>query len=178
VQRMERLLSDILAFSKKNMLCYTEFRLEEVVEDALAAAGDLLFRCGIETKVEIDRDLPAIRGDDKKLRQVVINLVDNARQAMEATGGELTVRAYPCRLRGATAVALEIVDTGGGISLEVLRNIFNPFFTTKAEGTGLGLPICHRIVEHHRGEIEVQNRERGAAFVVRLPVTGEEQALR
>lgn len=174
VQRMERLLGDILAFSKKNMLCYSEFRLEEVIQDVLAVAADTLAQRNIDTLLEISPGLPVLRGDDKKLRQVVTNLVDNACQAMEATGGELTVRAYPCLLRGEAGVALEVVDTGGGISLEVLRNIFNPFFTTKAEGTGLGLPICHRIVEYHRGEIEVQNRERGAAFIVRLPVAGQE----
>ncbi|AMV73668.1 ATP-binding protein [Desulfuromonas carbonis] len=178
VERMERLLGDILAFSKKNMLCFSDCQLAEVIDEALAVVSDALEQAGIRTLLEIAHPLPLIQGDAKKLCQVVINLVDNARQAMEMTGGDLTVRAYPGRLRGAAAVALEVIDTGGGVSQEVLRNIFNPFFTTKAEGTGLGLSISHRIVEHHRGEIEVENRERGAAFIVRLPVAAAEKAFR
>jgi len=65
---------------------------------------------------------------------------------------------------------LEVEDTGGGIAPEVMRNIFNPFFSTFAKGTGLGLSISHRIVAHHHGEIEVLNGELGARFIVRLPV--------
>ena len=70
---------------------------------------------------------------------------------------------------------MEVEDAGGGIPAEVLRNIFNPFFTTKEEGTGLGLSISHRIVEQHRGEIEVQNLKKGALFTLRLPVQGNPQ---
>ncbi len=178
VQRMEGLLVDILAFSQKNMLCFSECQLAEVIDSALVLTGDSLERAGIKTVVDISQSLPVIQGDEKKLRQVLINLVDNARQAMEPVGGELRVLAYLSKLRGEPAVAVEVVDTGGGISLEVLRNIFNPFFTTKADGTGLGLPICHRIVEHHQGEIEVQNRERGVAFIVQLPVGSAGKAFR
>ena len=176
VQRMEQLLGEILAFSKKNMLCFAECQLAEVIASALALVGERLEQAGVRTTVDISKALPPIQGDGKKLCQVVINLVDNARQAMERTGGELTLRAFPSQLRGEPAVTLEVADTGGGISLDVLRNIFNPFFSTKTEGTGLGLPISHRIVEHHRGEIEVQNREFGAAFIVRLPVAAQGKA--
>jgi hypothetical protein len=84
-------------------------------------------------------------------------------------GGTLTVRAYRASLRGDAAAAIEIEDTGGGIPPQVLRNIFNPFFTTKEEGTGLGLSISHRIIDQHQGEIEVLNREHGAVFIVHLP---------
>jgi signal transduction histidine kinase len=66
-------------------------------------------------------------------------------------------------------VAVEIEDTGGGIPPEIMHNIFNPFFSTKEKGTGLGLSISHRIVEHHRGEIEVRNRELGVVFIIRIP---------
>ncbi len=99
---------------------------------------------------------------------MLINLITNARQAMPE-GGRLVLRAKRGKLRGESAVDLEVEDTGGGISNEVLRNIFNPFFTTKEKGTGLGLSISHRIIEHHRGEIEVKNREQGAAFILHLP---------
>ncbi|MCK4502374.1 MAG: histidine kinase, partial [Desulfuromonadales bacterium] len=85
-------------------------------------------------------------------------------------GGVLTVKAWVGSLRGDQAVVVEVEDTGGGISPEIMRNIFNPFFSTFAKGTGLGLSISHRIIAHHHGGIEVINGEQGARFIVSLPV--------
>ena len=171
VKRMEEMLTNILAFSKKQMFCFSGCRIAAMIEEALQLEEDALRRQNIELKKEIVHNLPAIQGDEKKLQQVLINLIANARQAMP-NGGLLSIRACRTTLRGDRAVAVKVEDTGGGISNEVMRNIFNPFFSTKEEGTGLGLSISHRIVEHHRGEIEVQNREKGALFILRLPVDG------
>jgi len=85
-------------------------------------------------------------------------------------GGVLTVSVRTGSLRGDKAVVVEVRDTGGGIKPEVMRNIFNPFFSTFAKGTGLGLSISHRIIEHHHGQIEVVNSEKGARFIVSLPL--------
>jgi signal transduction histidine kinase len=167
--RMEEMLTNILGFSKKQLLCITDCTLETVIEEVLSLEEDALRDVGIRLVRELDADLPVIQGDGQKLRQVVLNLVVNARQAMRG-GGALIVRACPAVLRGDPAVAIEVEDTGGGIPADILRNIFNPFFSTRQQGTGLGLPIVHRIVEHHRGEIEVENTERGALFTIRLPV--------
>jgi signal transduction histidine kinase len=169
VRRMEEMLANILAFSKKQMLCLAPCDIVRIVEGALSLEADALNRRAIRLVTDIAKDLPPIRGDEQKLRQVMINLIANALQVMPA-GGTLTLRAYPDALRGDKAVAVEVEDTGGGIPAEIMRNIFNPFFTTKEDGTGLGLSISHRIVEHHGGEIEVQNREKGAIFILRLPV--------
>lgn len=171
VRRMEEMLSNVLAFSKKHMLCLTECRLPEIIEEALYLEADALDSASIELEKEIAGDLPTVKGDEQKLRQVLINLISNARQAMKY-GGVLTIRAYRSTLRGDEAVAVDVEDTGGGIPADILRNIFNPFFTTKGKGTGLGLSISHRIVEHHHGEIEVQNRENGVVFTLRLPIRG------
>jgi hypothetical protein len=148
-----------------------------VIEEALALEYDALLRGSVRLVTEIAESLPAIQGDEQKLRQVMINLIANARQAMPA-GGVLTVRAYRTSLRGDEAVTVEVEDTGGGIPADILRNIFNPFFTTKEGGTGLGLPISHRIVEQHRGRIEVKNRAKGAVFILRLPVRGSDAPFR
>jgi signal transduction histidine kinase len=169
VQRMETMLANILDFSRKEMLCFTECHIPRVIEEALALEYDTMLRGSVELVTEIAESLPTIQGDEQKLRQVMINLIANARQAMSA-GGVLTLRAYRTTLRGDEAVTVEVEDTGGGIPADILRNIFNPFFTTKEGGTGLGLPISHRIVEQHRGRIEVQNRAKGAVFILRLPV--------
>jgi signal transduction histidine kinase len=169
VQRMEAMLSNILDFAKKEMLCFGECHVPRLIEEALTLEYDALLRGSVRLVNEIAESLPVIQGDEQKLRQVMINLIANARQAMSA-GGVLTVRAYRTTLRGDEAVTIEVEDTGGGIPADILRNIFNPFFTTKEGGTGLGLPISHRIVEQHRGRIEVKNRAKGAVFILRLPV--------
>jgi two-component system, NtrC family, sensor histidine kinase HydH len=170
--RMEEMLTNILTFSKKQMLCFSECRMEVVLEEALALEAEAIGLASIRLKWEVFSSLPPVKCDEKKLRQVLINLLTNARQAM-TRGGTLTVRAYRCFLRGEEAVAVEIEDTGGGISAEILHNIFNPFFTTKEKGTGLGLAISRRIIEQHGGEIEVRNREEGVVFTLRLPVSQE-----
>jgi signal transduction histidine kinase len=177
VRRMETMLSNILDFAKKEMLCFIECPVTRVIEEALALEYDALLRGSVRLVTEIAESLPAIQGDEQKLRQVMINLIANARQAMPA-GGVLTVRAYRTSLRGDEAVTVEVEDTGGGIPADILRNIFNPFFTTKEGGTGLGLPISHRIVEQHRGRIEVKNRAKGAVFILRLPVRGSDAPFR
>ncbi len=174
VRRMEEMLGNILAFSKKQMLCLVDCHLEEILEEVLTLESEPLQRTSISLQKEILDDLPPIQGDEQKLRQVMLNLVANARQTM-ASGGVLTVRVYATLLRGEPAVALEVEDTGGGIQPSVMRNIFNPFFTTRQDGTGLGLSIVHRIIEHHHGNIEVQNGELGARFIIRLAVAQAER---
>ncbi len=174
VRRMEEMLGNILAFSKKQMLCLVDCHLAEILEEVLVLEAEALQRAAISLQKEILDDLPPIQGDEQKLRQVLLNLIGNARQAM-ASGGVLTVRAYATLLRGEPAVALEVEDTGGGIEPSVMRNIFNPFFTTRQDGTGLGLSIAHRIIEHHHGDIEVQNGELGARFIIRLTIAQAER---
>ena len=175
-RRMEEMLSNILAFSRKQMLCFTEAWVVDIMEEALALEAESLARASVGVVREIAEGLPAIHCDEKKLRQVLINLITNARQAM-AGGGTLLVRIFPILLRGEAAVAVEIEDTGGGIPPEILHNIFNPFFTTKEKGTGLGLSISRRIIEQHKGEIDVRNRNKGVVFTLRLPVAREEGTL-
>lgn len=174
--RMEEMLSQILAFSRKQILCLERCAPNAIVDDALEVAGGAIQAAGARLEREIDDQLPMIDADPLKLRQVLVNLIINACE-VTAPGGIIRLRTRPARLRGAAAVAFEVEDAGGGMAPEVLRNIFNPFFTTKQEGTGLGLPICQRIIDHHRGEIEVYNTDAGARFTVLIPV-GQNGALR
>lgn len=126
---------------------------------------------GVEVVEELAGDLPPMLLDAPRLSQVLLNLMQNALQAMP-DGGRLTVetRRVPMR-RGAGMIEVVIRDTGTGINDEVMEKLFIPFFTTKATGTGLGLSICQRIVDAHGGELDVQSVEDlGAAFIVRLPL--------
>jgi signal transduction histidine kinase len=169
VKRMEEMLGNILSFSKKQLVCFEECNLTNVLQEVFDLEYDLCHRQGIKFKSVLPRNLPEILGDYRQLRQVFLNLTINARQVMN-DGGVLTVSARTGSLRGDKAVVVEVKDTGGGISPEVMRNIFNPFFSTLAKGTGLGLSISHRIIEHHHGQIEVVNSGEGARFIVSLPL--------
>lgn len=169
VTRMEEMLGNILAFSKKQLVCLEECNVRDLLGEALELEMDHCRRVGIVIEQRVSESVPKIIGDCRQLRQVLLNLLVNARQAMPR-GGKITVQIDPCTLRGAAAVEIAVEDTGGGIPTEVIRNIFNPFFSTNPKGTGLGLSISHRIIEHHHGELEVINSELGARFIVRLPV--------
>ena len=169
VRRMEEMLGNILAFSKKQLVCLEPCDVEGILLDALSLEREHCQRQKVELEFFMQSPLPEILGDCRQLQQVLLNLMINARQAMPK-GGVLTVRARAGVMRGDQAVVIEVEDTGGGIAPEVMRNIFNPFFTTHPKGTGLGLSISHRIVAHHHGEIEVINGEKGARFIVSLPI--------
>ena len=169
VRRMEEMLGNILAFSKKQLVCLEECNLLELLGEAFELERDSFRRTGIVYEQQVCEPAPKIIGDCSQLRQVLLNLLVNARQAMPR-GGKVMVKVARCLLRGQAAIRIEVEDTGGGIPSAVMRNIFNPFFSTNPKGTGLGLSISHRIVEHHYGELAVVNSELGARFIVRLPV--------
>ena len=105
--------------------------------------------------------------DTRQIKQAVINIIKNAMEAME-NGGTLFVKTHV--LFETDETAIEIGDTGPGIPAKVLQNIFNPYYSTKPRGTGLGLPITNRIVKAHKGKIEIRNREpHGVVFSIKLP---------
>lgn len=173
VHRLEGILSDILNFSRGSDVVFENFGVNSIVEDTLTGMGEELRSQGIEVEKSLGANLPEIPCDYQQIKQVFINLFSNARDAMRE-GGRLRVKTFPLSQEGTDYVGIEIGDTGGGIPSTVLRNIFNPFFTTKGWGTGLGLAICHRIVEGHQGTIEVNNDPgRGVTFTVKLPVKGQ-----
>jgi two-component system sensor histidine kinase HydH len=125
--------------------------------------------------MELGESLPTVEGDPEQLKQVLINLVQNAMQALGTAPGTIRVRTRgPERFAdlraGGDFVEIDVTDDGPGIPPEQQPNIFVPFFTTKQKGTGLGLAICQRIVKSHGGSISVQSRVgEGSTFVVRLP---------
>jgi CheY-like chemotaxis protein len=127
----------------------------------------------VEVKLDLADDLPALWCDPHQLHQVLVNLITNADQAMHQTPPprqlRLTTRFHPTEGR----VSLEVADTGPGIPREIQSRVFEPFFTTKpsGQGTGLGLSLCHGIVENHGGTIRVTSPPgQGAVFRVELPV--------
>ncbi|AJE04506.1 ATP-binding protein [Geobacter pickeringii] len=170
VLHLEKLLADILFFSKKTTICYSRCTINQIVEDALGVVTMPLEEKRIQVEKRLTSRLSSFLGDCQQLRHVFINLLSNANEVMDP-GGTLTIESFPTTLNGNRAVAVKVSDTGCGIPVDVIHTIFDPFFTTKETGTGLGLAISHRIITNHGGRIDVANRpEGGAEFTVVLPV--------
>jgi len=171
LKRLDHILDDFLQFARPR-------ELERRAVDLAAVAGQVLdFLAGAFERraVRLERRLagPApIRGDEERLRQVLVNLCLNALDAVE-DGGRVTVACSPLPPGpdGVRWVELAVDDDGPGIPPEVADRIFEPFFTTKATGSGLGLSIVHAIVAQHGGTIEAgPSPERGARMVLRIPM--------
>ena len=170
VQRLERIINETLYFSRERIPAFRTVNLNAEIRDVLSMFREELEEARISTVVDLSPDLPSISADPDQIRQVVWNLVSNAIQAVGGSG-ILTVATHLADPAEGIGVVLEVSDTGGGIPHDVVHNIFNPFFTTKAKGTGLGLPIVHAIVEKHGGTIHLDNREgAGVAFSIFLPL--------
>ena len=124
-------------------------------------------------KIELEKDpqLPNVEHDSDQMHQVILNLLLNAVQAIESAG---TVRVVLAARKDNALIS--VTDSGRGISPEHLPFIFRPFYTTKGNGTGLGLSLARRIVEDHRGKIEVESEiGRGTEFLITLPIHQPEQ---
>ncbi|MGD2066505.1 MAG: ATP-binding protein, partial [Candidatus Bathyarchaeota archaeon] len=120
----------------------------------------------VETIMELDK-LPKIEADNDMIKRIFVNLAINGIQAMEEKGGTMKVSTRKAK----KFVEVKFEDTGVGIKKENIAKIFTPFFTTKAQGMGVGLPICKRFVDIHEGNIEVESKEgKGSIFTVNLPI--------
>ncbi|KMY66377.1 hypothetical protein AAU61_18200 [Desulfocarbo indianensis] len=177
VTRLERTLNEMLDFSTDARDHYEERSLSVIMDQAL----ELLTREMQDGKVEVTREygheLPQVYCDERQIKHVFLNLYLNAIQAMGSQGGRITLRTFAITREGKQFVAGEVSDSGGGIPMEVIHKIFNPFFTTKDTGSGLGLSIVHKIITRHFGQVEVHNREgEGTSFLVTLPAAEEGRA--
>jgi len=173
VEEAEKILSDVLSYSKVPQLKKSLTDINALLDDVLFLYAEELRDRNIIVVKKLDRTLPAVYVDPPQIRQVFMNLISNALQAIGKKGA-ITVSTSRVVKDGRNMVKIEVSDTGGGIPEKDLPNIFNPFFTTKSTGTGLGLSIVKRIVELHGGEIEVVNNfPVGVAFLVFLPLEGE-----
>ncbi len=169
-ERLERILDETLCFSRERAPAFRLANLNDEIREVLSMFREELDEARITLVAGLSPDLPAITADPDQIRQVVWNLISNAIQAVGGSG-IITVGTHLADPAEGIGVVLEVSDTGGGIPHDVVHNIFNPFFTTKAKGTGLGLPIVHTIVEKHGGTIHMDNREGvGVAFSVFLPL--------
>jgi len=163
-------LSNVLRFSYHKKLIFIDVDINYLLENLLSspAVQSQLRNNKIELNKELSPGLPAIKADGMQLREAVLNLVNNAIQAMPG-GGKLGIFTWI----ESGALFIKIADTGTGMSKEVQANLFTPFCTTKTRGLGLGLCITKTIIEDHRGSIQVFSEpSRGTTFIISLPAAG------
>ncbi len=173
VNRMNALVTRFLDFARPHHLEHREEQIPPLIERSLKAARDRWPDAKVEVEREFAPDLPKIILDVDLIERVFTNLALNAYEAMGREGGTLHVEAVPVT-EGRRGVRITFQDSGPGIPAELREQIFNPFFTTKESGVGLGLSIVSKIVDDHRGSIHVTSEPgKGACFQVFLPEGGE-----
>lgn len=171
VERLNRVITNFLDFARPQSMNKESNPIEEILEKSLRLCENRLEKSGIKAKKEYDLPSRNVHADEELLKQAFLNLFINAVEAMP-DGGTLTISARRCGFsrNGRNHIEVLISDTGRGIPEEEAAKIFNPFFSTKEEGSGLGLSIVHKIIESHDGEIYVKSKPgEGSVFIIRLP---------
>lgn len=171
-RRASGVVRRLLDFSRQGERLRASADLNEVVNDVIALTRHLILTNDVILKLELDESLPWISIDTNQMKQVLLNLIHNALQAMKG-GGELNVSTYSARRESRDWIVMSVQDSGTGISPEDQSRIFEPFFTTKGDrgGTGLGLSVTYGIVTDHGGSIEISSRPgKGSTFDVWLPL--------
>lgn len=175
-ERILRVTKSILTFSRGTVLTLKPVEINSVVYACLAIADERISAHGIRLDCILAPSLPRIMGDRDRLETVILNLINNAIDAVSVLDapGVVTVRTRPLLMGETHWVEVTVGDNGPGIPKEIIDRVFDPFFSTKpvGQGTGLGLFLTYGIVSDHRGKIEVMNRGTGALFSVLLPAVG------
>ena len=170
LERVERSISHLLRFAREEETRVESIAMEDVLESAIDSFRDRCLRRQIEIVRHYDAD-GQLEGDPEQLRRVVINLIGNAMDAIEeAQVSQPEIRVSMGENLAGSEVWLRIADNGSGMDDEMRERIFDPFFTSRDEGTGLGLALSRKIVDSHGGTIEVESRPgEGAEFVLTFP---------
>ena len=174
IERVNKIIRQFLDFARPRPPSLEPVAPRTLVEETIALVGYEMESQGVKLERADDAGLPPAPMDREQMKQVLLNLILNALQAMPR-GGRLkirTARRSPSpEMKGGPGVEIEVRDSGGGIPAEIQGRIFEPFFSTKEEGIGLGLSVAQRIVEDHGGRIRVESVPgKGTAFYVTLPL--------
>jgi PAS domain S-box-containing protein len=169
--RCKELVQDLLTFSRISKVEREPMDLNKTIEGALSLISAQARMSRVEVRKELSKDLPRLLGNPNQIQQIIVNLANNALDAM-GDQGVLTVRTENLRDGPLSWICLRIIDSGPGIPSEIVSRIFEPFFTTKpvGKGTGLGLSLIHEIVKKHSGTIDVKSQPGCTEFCVKFPV--------
>jgi PAS domain S-box-containing protein len=168
IQRLSEMLRNMLSFSKPEEEKRRPVKIDELIEGILLVMEKQMKESNIQVEASFDSDIPEVMASTNQMRQVTLNILKNAKEAMPK-GGTLTVRTA----REGNKVLITTQDTGIGIPEEIRDKIFEAFFTTKqkVKGVGLGLSVCYGIIKDHGGEIRVESEEgKGTTFTISLPI--------
>ena len=164
--RLAETLNDFLRYAGRMELQLGTHNLNEILEDMIDFYEPQAQEKGITMRSSLSKDQMMCRVDPDLIKQAFLNLLINSVQAMDQ-GGELIVRSNIC----GDDAQIEIIDTGPGIAPEYQSKIFDPYYTTRSGGTGLGLPTCRRVIEEHGGHIELHSEiDKGTSFTIVLPL--------
>lgn len=165
-ERVSRITQNMLAFAREQTINLEPVLVNKIIEEVIAQVRHHEPLLDVKIEMELGPDVPRISGDSERLRQVFTNIIVNALQAMSGKG----LLKIVSRIEG-RCVEVRFEDTGPGISEELQGKIFNPFFTTKSSGTGLGLSVSYGIIRALRGSITVQSQSgAGSCFRIQLPI--------
>ncbi|MGD8995625.1 MAG: ATP-binding protein, partial [Syntrophobacterales bacterium] len=170
VSRCSEIVSNLLAFSRKPKLEFSEVNINDLLEKSILLSKYKLTLQNIRIKMDLPPKIPEVLGDFNQLQQCLLNLIFNAADAMP-DGGSLTVESAFSPHKG--LVEIRVTDTGRGIAREDLSKIFDPFFSTKPEGKGLGLglSVVYAIIDRHKGTISAESTPgKGTVFTITLPI--------
>jgi len=170
VARASEIIGRVRSLFKKDSLQREEVDINELIQEMIALLGGEASRHSISVHTDLSLDLPPIMADRVQLQQVFMNLMLNSIEAMKSMNapGKLTIKSQQ---DDSGQLVISVIDTGVGVPVEKLDHIFNPFFTSKPEGTGMGLPISRSIIESHGGRLWADpNPESGSIFRFTLPI--------
>ncbi len=168
-ERIRKIVQDLLDFSRPKKANFKVANINSVIKNSLKLVQGTLDISRIKTQLDLKENLPTVFIDEDRIMEVMVNLLNNAIQAMPS-GGTCFIRTkLPNNQKN---IIIEVKDTGEGIPQELISHIFDPFFSTKeAEGTGLGLSISYGIVRTHKGKMEVRSKVGvGTTFIIELPI--------
>ena len=176
VERINKIVQGLLSFARPSDLNTSDINIEQLINQTLLLVTNTLRKPNVEVEFEYFTDNTTIQGDAEQLKQVFLNIILNAVEAMGKNPPERS-RTLIISIEKGTPInthsrylIISFEDSGKGIEQKNIENVFNPFFTTKEEGTGLGLAICYGIINRHEGEIEVKSvPDKGTCINIKLP---------
>ena len=183
--RIAAIVRGLLTFARTDSQEFLRVPIANIINTAISLFGRQLEKDGIRVEIDVEENLPTVRADGSRLRQVVVNMISNAHHALKSKqAGDKLLRISARRVvknDGENVLRLEFFDNGVGVRREVMDRLFDPFFTTRRDtgGTGLGLSISFGIIRDHGGTITVESEEREfTRFIVELPFDEEAQEAR
>jgi len=167
--KIESVIKRVMDFSRPSEPKFTLMDINQPIKEAVNLSSVTLRKSGINFSMNISADLPKCKADPYMIEQVILNLIDNASEAMQPmdTGKQIAISSF---LENG-AICIKVCDSGPGVPEGIIKNIFDPFYTTKSSGSGIGLSICHRIITDHGGSLHISTAEpNGSEFIIRIPV--------